>query len=214
MNDPEGVIQYRLASTPGLPERLDGLDQLIAWRRMLRLLGLLGRDPERYGGFGFGNISLRLGKIGQEGARPPFVITGSQTGHLTDFTPEHFAVVTGWDIDQNRLAARGPIRPSSEALTHAAIYEVGQATQCVMHVHSPEIWRNASALALATTAPMATHGTPRMAEEVRRVVLSEPLRGILVMLGHEDGVVAWGDSPEAAGLGLLATLAQAFRLEA
>jgi L-ribulose-5-phosphate 4-epimerase len=131
----------------------------------------------------------------------------------TSLGPEHFAVVSGWDIAHNQLEARGPVKPSSEALTHAAVYQVSQDTRCVMHVHSPEIWRHARQLALPMTAVEATCGTPRMASEVQQVVQSGPRRQLLVMQGHEDGVVAWGVSIEAAGLMLLATLAQAFRLE-
>ncbi len=212
MSDQEGVIQYQLAFTLGQPKEVEGLDELIAWRRMLRLLGLLGQDSARYMGLGFGNISLRLRHEGHSVDRSPFIITGSQTGHLVDLGPEHFAVVSGWDIAHNRLEARGPIKPSSEALTHAAVYEVSEDTYCVMHVHSPEIWRRARQLALPTTAVGATYGTPRMAREVQQVVQSEPPRRLLVMQGHEDGVVVWGGSIEAAGLTLLAVLAQAFRL--
>jgi rhamnose utilization protein RhaD (predicted bifunctional aldolase and dehydrogenase) len=53
-----------------------------------------------------------------------------------------------------------------------------------------------------------------MAEEVQQVVRSKPGHRVLVMLGHEDGVIAWGESAEAAGLALVAILAHAFRLEA
>lgn len=213
MGDLEGVIQYQLAFTPGPPENVKGLDELIAWRRILRLLGLLGQDPARYMGLGFGNLSLRPQPEGRGGNRSPFIITGSQTGNLVDFGPEHFAVVSGWDVRLNRLEARGPTKPSSEALTHAAIYEVSQDTSSVIHVHSPEIWRQARRLALPTTPAEATHGTRRMAEEVQRVVQSEPPRRLLVMYGHQDGVVAWGASAAAAGLTLLAGLAQAFRCD-
>jgi hypothetical protein len=51
MSGREGIIQYELAFTEGPPVSVDGLPELIAWRRMLRLLGLLGQDAGRYGGF-------------------------------------------------------------------------------------------------------------------------------------------------------------------
>jgi ribulose-5-phosphate 4-epimerase/fuculose-1-phosphate aldolase len=93
------------------------------------------------------------------------------------------------------------------------VYEVDGDAECVMHVHSPEIWRGARALALPRTPKAATYGTPKMAREVQHVVTSEPRRRIVVMRGHQDGVVAWGANPEAVGLTLLAALVQAFRLE-
>jgi L-ribulose-5-phosphate 4-epimerase len=214
MSETEGVIQYQLAYTAAELESTDGLDEIIAWRRMLRLLGLVGQDPVRYGGFGFGNISLCLQRESQTPDRPPFVITGSQTGHLAEFAPQNFAEVVDWDTNRNWVEARGPARPSSEALSHAAVYAASGDVGCVMHAHSPDIWRHASELPFATTPVEATCGTPRMAREVRRVVQSDPSSRILIMLGHEDGVIAWGVSAEAAGVTLLTALAQAYRLEA
>jgi ribulose-5-phosphate 4-epimerase/fuculose-1-phosphate aldolase len=211
MNDPEGGIQYELSYVLGPPADFEGLDEIIAWRKMLRRLGLLGQDETRYLGLGFGNVSLKLQAEGPSVGRPPFIITGSQTGALAELGPEHFALITDWDIHRNRLEARGPIKPSSEALTHAAVYEVGGDTCCVMHVHSPEIWRWARELALPTTSVRAAHGTPEMAREVKKIVQSRPPRRLLAMQGHEDGVLAWGGNIEAAGLTLLAGLAQAFR---
>jgi Class II Aldolase and Adducin N-terminal domain len=214
MKAQESVIQYRLGFTQAPPDPVDGLDELIAWRRILRPLGLVGQDPARYDGFGFGNISLRLQREAHTIGRPAFVITGSQTGHLADLGPEHFAEVIDWDTDENWVAARGPIRPSSEAMSHAAVYAASGDMGCVIHAHSPDIWRNADKLPFAATPVEAMYGTPRMAREVQRVVQSGPSRRILVMLGHEDGIIAWGVSAEAAGVTLLAALAQAYGLEA
>jgi len=40
------------------------------------------------------------------------------------------------------------MKPSSEALTHAAVYAASQTVKSVVHVHSPIIWRHYQALAL------------------------------------------------------------------
>jgi hypothetical protein len=213
MSEREGVIQYRLAFTRGQLADVEGIDELIVWRRMLRLLGLIGQDPARYSGLGFGNISLRVHRQGHPLERPSFVISGSQTGHLADLGPQHFAEVTDWNAEGNWVEARGPVRPSSEALTHAAIYAADKGVRCVVHAHSPEIWRSAGGLALATTPAEVTYGTPRMAEEVQRVVRSRPPLRILVMQGHEDGVIAWDVNVLDACITLLTTLAGALRLE-
>jgi hypothetical protein len=33
---------------------------LNAWRKIMYMTALIGQDPARYGGYGFGNISCRL----------------------------------------------------------------------------------------------------------------------------------------------------------
>lgn len=213
MSEDEGVIRYRLDFTEGPEEAAEGLDELVAWRRILRRLGLLGQDPGQYAGLGFGNISRRLALPAGDVDQPPFFITGSQTGGLAELGPKHFATVIGWDIDLSLVVARGPIRPSSEALTHAAVYAVGRNIHCVIHVHSPEIWRNGRRLAASSTPASAAGGTAEMARQVQQLVRSRPKERLLIMEGHPDGVIAWGETAEAAGVTLLAALARAFRLE-
>jgi hypothetical protein len=53
-----------------------------------------------------------------------------------------------------------------------------------------------------------------MAAETRRLFRDEKVRagGIFAMGGHEDGVVAFGRTAEAAGTVLLCVLARAFQL--
>ncbi|HEY8553409.1 MAG TPA: class II aldolase/adducin family protein [Burkholderiales bacterium] len=209
----EGVIKFDLAFTPdaALPEA--ELRELIAWRTILWRLGLIGRDPARYGGAGFGNVSRRLPRPADARA-PWFAISGTQTGALPALAPRHFAIVTACDPERNRVEARGPIAPSSESLTHGMLYRLDPAVAFVLHVHAPEIWRAAAALGLPRTAPEAAYGTPAMAREIERLMRAgafdrEP---VLVMGGHEDGVIAFGPSADAAGLALLATLAAALTL--
>ena len=68
-------------------------------------------------------------------------------------------------------------------------------------MHAPELWRGARALGLPTARADVPYGTPEMAHEVERLFRSAALgeHGILAMLGHEDGVIAFGPSAEAAG---------------
>ena len=214
MSDREGVIRFRLEFTEARPEAAETLVELRAWRRLLCKVGLIGQAPARYGGLGFGNLSLRLRADSPSEGQPRFVITGSQTGGYTDLGPEHFAMVVAWDIDENLVAARGPIQPSSETMTHAAIYGADEGVRCVMHAHSPDIWSRARDLGIPTTSSAATYGTPAMAREVERHVRAEPARRVVVMGGHEDGVLAWGPGVEAAGITLLTTLVRAMRHQA
>lgn len=165
---------------------------LIDWRNRLFQAGLIGHDDEH--DVGFGNISCRVA-----GARE-FVISATQTGHVTAATAEHFTRVVDYDIDANRVACRGPRMASSESLTHAAIYELDAAFLAVVHVHSRELWE-ALARRVPTTGVDVAYGTPAMAQEFGRLYRQTDLsqRRLVVMAGHEAGLVSVGSSvPEAA----------------
>lgn len=172
-------------------------------------LRLIGQDPGRYGGIGFGNVSCRA-PAADAGARGLFLVSGTQTGHLPVLGAEHYSLVTRADVAANRLEAEGPVAPSSESLTHAMLYALDARIGCVLHVHSPEIWRAADRLGLPTTPAGAAYGTPAMAEAVARLYRDGRLHsGLFVMAGHEDGVVAFGDSAEVAGRALVSILERA-----
>lgn len=211
MTEQEGVIKYRLSHQPEAPVVPAAVAELIAWRRILYRLDLIGEDPKRYGGFGFGNLSVRLPSAGS--AQYPFLISGTQTGALTELTPEHFATVIDWLPYENRILSRGPIQPSSEAMTHAGIYALDQRTRAVIHVHSPHIWQASRWLGLPQTSADADYGSPAMAQAVRDLLAlrENRRRRVFVMLGHEDGVVAFGPSLSQAGCALLSVLAEAYR---
>ncbi len=210
----EGVIKFDLEfrEAPPLPE--EALREINAWRKVLYLLRLIGQDPDRYDGFGFGNISRRLPPGAGAGGRQAFIISGTQTGGLTDLGPEHYTTVLEASPERNRLVATGPIRPSSESLTHGELYALEPSLKFIMHVHSPEIWHHAALLGLPRTEPAAAYGTPAMAAETRRLLADPAVRagGIFAMGGHEDGLVAFGRTAEAAGTVLLLTLARALQL--
>lgn len=202
----EGVSKFDLHFSPGAPPRLSWIESLNAWRTRLHELKLIGQDSERYGGVGFGNVSGRV----PAGARGLFLVSGTQTGRLPVLGAQHYSVVTRADVAANRLEAEGPVAPSSESLTHAMLYALDARVGCVLHVHSPEIWRAAARLGLPATPADAPYGTPAMAEAVGRLQRAGRLRGgVFVMAGHEDGVVAVGDSPEAAGGALVSILERA-----
>ncbi len=138
MAETEGVIKYRLDFTRGPASPRSLIDSINAWRRILYQLELVGSDPNRYGGLGFGNVSRRV-----RAGEPAFVISGTQTGHLPALGPAHYCLVSHCDPHCNAVTAQGPIRPSSEALTHGALYDADPGIQCVLHVHSPDIWNQA-----------------------------------------------------------------------
>lgn len=201
----EGVIKYRLDFRQAAPPMWDGLAELEAWRAILHRLQLVGQDPRRYGGLGFGNVSRRHPAGG-------FVISGTQTGGLAQLTAAHYCHVYECDSAANRIVAEGLLRPSSEALTHGALYGADSTIDCVLHVHSPELWARRGVLGLPATGAGTPYGTPAMAAEVAQLLVTDARGwGIFAMAGHEDGVVAFGGSPQAAGTVLVRWLARALQ---
>ena len=215
MKKEEGVIKFQLDFTPAEPLPLAQLRQINAWRKITYLLQLIGQDSDRYGGYGFGNLSRRLEPFDAPETQRRFVISGTQTGGLADLTEQHYSLVTAYYPDQNRLVAEGPIRPSSESLTHGTIYDLDQELRWVIHAHSPHIWRRAAALELPTTDAAVSYGTPEMAAEVRRLFAHTDVRKrfIFAMGGHQDGVISFGRTVAQAGNVMLTYLAQAFAMD-
>jgi len=205
----EGVIKFQLDFQPGAPPSAEVLRELNAWRCIFRGLGLLGQDPARYDGYGYGNLSRRL--PGRSDAA--FLISGTQTGHLQRLLPEHYATVHRCAPVANQLQARGQIKPSSEALSHGILYQCNPGILWVMHLHSPEIFNYRTQLELPCTDPSADYGTPEMAAEIRLLAeahdCSKP--GLLVMAGHQDGILAYG--PTAAETGRLVVEVLALALQ-
>jgi hypothetical protein len=202
----EGVIKFKLEHCAADPLPPTDLAALRAWHRICHRLGLLGREPGRYAGFAYGNLSRR--------AASGFIISGTQTAGNPDLGPGDYAEVHGWDVDANRVISRGPCRPSSESITHGMIYEAAPAN-FIVHAHSPEIWSSAGPLGLAATGAEVAYGTPEMALAVRRLFETgelAPEQGLFVMLGHEDGVVSYGTGAETAGALMVTALARALQL--
>lgn len=198
----EGVVKYRLDYIPAPPEAFPGFARLNAWRVLLHRLGLIGQDPARYGGLGYGNLSRRL-----EGET--FFITATQTGHLPLLQPEHYVRVLSASLYDNALRAQGTASPSSEALTHAALYAADAHIRFVIHVHCPEIWRQAGPLHLSVIPAEYAYGTPELARRAGEMAAACGLPGLLVMGGHEDGVLAFGAELSPTAGFLIDTLAEA-----
>jgi L-ribulose-5-phosphate 4-epimerase len=188
----EGVVKYTVQHVSTRITLPAEFGELMAWRRRLRELELIGADAQ---GIGYGNISVRLF------ASPRFLITGSQSSGLLEVDQRHFAEVSVVNLDQNALRSRGETPPSSEALTHAALYQSRGSIRAVVHVHSREIW-SAWLNKLPTTREDVAYGTPEMAYEMIRLYKRNVIReqGAVVMAGHQDGVIAYGPSlADAAG---------------
>jgi ribulose-5-phosphate 4-epimerase/fuculose-1-phosphate aldolase len=192
----EGYIKYDSDWTPGETPDSSATSLLDTWRRPLYEAGLIGHYEQF--GIGFGNLSIRFGH-GNE-----FIISGTQTGHLARTDDRHYALVTACDIATNQVSSTGPVRASSEALTHAAIYQLDDAINAVVHVHSPLLWNKLLDNA-PTTARDVSYGTPEMALEFARLYKDSDFaaQGIAVMAGHDDGIVSVGQTLEEAATRIL-----------
>ena len=117
--------------------------------------------------------------------------------------------------NRNLVESRGSVEPSSETMTHAALYDTSPAIRCVLHAHSPVVWRRARELRIPTTDASIPYGTPEMALAVQRLCDSTALSEIriLAMGGHEDGIVVFGRTPEEAGGVLLKWLSRAYEAQ-
>ena len=205
----EGVIKFNLLFTNTAPVTMDSINDLETWRGILWQHKLIGQDPSRYAGYSYGNVSKRIGSPAAPRGHIRFIISGTQTGERAHLDNTHYAIITACDTGNNRIVAEGPIRPSSESLTHGILYDLDADIGFVFHVHSKEIWDSAPKLGLPITSPSVAFGTPAMAYEVQRLFNETELanRRIFSMGGHEDGVVSFGQTAEAAGTILLDALA-------
>jgi len=165
-------------------------DELSKWRQTMFESGLIGVYSN---GIGYGNLSVRAAAGG-------FYISGTATGELPVLGQKHYSLVTSWSLSLNSLICKGRINASAESLSHAAIYESLLDVGAVIHIHHKGMWEKYISN-LPTTSPGILHGTPEMATEIANIVktLIPGQDTILVMGGHEDGIIAWGKTTDAAG---------------
>ncbi len=199
MGELEGVIKYGLDFCLSQPTT-ENLSELNCWRSILYELKLIGQDSQRYEGYGFGNLSQRCQRD-----KTQFIISGTQTGNFAELTRSHYVRVESCDVTLNHVTASGPLKPSSEALTHSMFYELDSSIECVIHVHSPELWMFGLQNEYSCTDKNVEYGTQAMASEIARLYHSGKLlqHKTLVMAGHEDGVICFGNSVNQAAMALI-----------
>ena len=186
----EGVVKYSLDFTN---EEVDIEYESIVLeecRDRLYALGLIGAYED---GIGFGNISKRYQNSDQ------FVITSTQTGHLESLSLDQYSLVKNIDFDSFKTTASGLSKPSSECITHGAIYNLDSNIDAVIHVHNEKLWDFMLKNDYLSTND-TPYGTPEMVEDVIAMYKDkEPLlNNLFVMKGHFEGIVSFGrDLPEA-----------------
>ena len=158
--------------------------EINALRDKLYGLGLIGAHDD---GVGFGNVSVRIGGSDE------FVISGSATGGLKKLSGAHYCRVVKFEFDKNYVRCVGPVRASSESLSHAAVYLSCPEVNAVVHVHCLSLWKKLDGK-VPTTSSDALYGTPEMAHDIVRLLKEGDARKerVIVMGGHEEGILAFG----------------------
>jgi L-ribulose-5-phosphate 4-epimerase len=160
------------------------------WRNFLRDKGWIGSYPD---GIGFGNISIRVRGSNQ------FFITGSATGSIPELEVKHYAFVEKCDPTRNMIWCKGMIQASAESMSHYMIYKTISRAAAVVHIHNRPLWDKFFGV-LPTTAKEVSYGTPEMAYEIERVLKLPEMdhNEVVVMGGHEEGIISYGNSLEEA----------------
>lgn len=190
----EGYIKYQcnwIKSDIIQPQQIEEINK---WRTLLFDEGYIGMYEN---GIGFGNISIRVDEN-------LFLVSGSATGGIRHLSAEHYALVTDYNFIINQLTCEGMTMASSESLTHAAIYSCSKETNAVIHVHHKEKWTRLLHHA-ATTNPSIAYGTPEMAYAIQNLILENNIGNnkLIVMGGHEEGLISFGKTLEEAASTIL-----------
>jgi ribulose-5-phosphate 4-epimerase/fuculose-1-phosphate aldolase len=202
----EGVIKFtiqdRRSGPPLAPEDYQDIEAIRAGLWQLKLIG-----HDRQADVGYGNISRRRDSGG-------FVISGTQTGFKEVLDGSDYVVVDGWDFSRNRVSCTGPCLPSSESLSHAALYQRPDVG-AVIHVHSRKLWDvliQAGALSTEEDIAYGSEALYRRLSELAGADLASgsgpdlsmagnglspaakepPLPLVIVTKGHQDGVFVSG----------------------
>ncbi len=180
----EGYVKFEVRRMAGPAPSHPDLGRLEAARTRLWDAGLLGITPD---GIGFGNVSVR--DAGEES----FVITGTATGGARRLGADGYTRVTAFDLERNAVWCTGPVKASAETMTHGVLYRADRRIRCVIHVHSRRLWNEGLAAGWPATPREAEYGTPELARALGALAARRGAdRGLVVLGGHEDGVIAYG----------------------
>ena len=182
-NQEEGYIKFNCDWEKMPLEQNNLIEELIKHRLVLYNKNLIGVFDN---GIGFGNISIRIPGTDN------FIITGSATGKQPLINADHISLVTTFDIKKNYIECCGNVKASSESLTHAAIYMLPFDINAVVHTHHKALWNKLKGI-YPTTATNAAYGTAEMAAEIVKIMMKPGRKeSVIVMGGHEDGIITFG----------------------
>ncbi len=198
----DGIIKYNFEFKRSAPLDKSLWQDIEEVRERLYALKLIGIKD----GIGYGNISQRVNKNS-------FVITGTQTGHLSSLTDKDYSLIEEFDDEKFYLRSSGAAKPSSEALTHATIYNLSDDIKAVIHIHSKKLWDFMMENDYKKTENVP-YGSKEMIDEVKRIYKNENpfLNPKFVMSGHEEGIISFGRSLKEAEMTLLEVVASYFTI--
>jgi ribulose-5-phosphate 4-epimerase/fuculose-1-phosphate aldolase len=195
----EGYVKYTSEHTPGPPVDVCNIphwEELNNVRTRLYKLGLIGVTSD---GIGFGNVSVRV-------CSEEFFISGTATGALPVLTPAEYCLVIACAFSHNRAVSTGPVQPSPESMTPGAVHHSNAGVHCVIHIHSKKFFDGMIRDNYPATPESAAYGTPEIALAIGECITrlagvnteSVHTEGMIVLAGHDEGVIAYGPSPERA----------------
>ena len=192
---PISYIKFHCTRTAGAPSATQTKD-LLRVRRKLHARRWIGVTPDD---IGYGNLSRRVGRTVR------FLISGTGTGKREKLTPRDFVFVDRYDLARNRVWCRGALDASAESMTHAAVYEADPRIKAVIHAHDRALWDRLLQTDLPCTPKEAEYGTPAIARAMRKAVRGmKRTSGVVVMGGHEEGLIAFGRTLDEAWQALTA----------
>jgi L-ribulose-5-phosphate 4-epimerase len=194
----EGYVKFQSQLHESFPPSDGELEEIYFWRDKLYRLKYIGAYEN---GIGYGNISIRS-RFTKE-----FIISGTSTGDISTLMSDHFTRVSGYNLEKNQVVCNGKVHASSESMTHAAVYDCDPAIKAVIHIHSKKYW-DILKYQLPTSNPAAKYGTPEMAQEIIHLYQHSAFKktGVMVMGGHEEGMISFGTTLAEAGNRLLAII--------
>jgi ribulose-5-phosphate 4-epimerase/fuculose-1-phosphate aldolase len=184
----EGYIKFNCNWIPSTDIPLSKVAELNVWRDKMYRKGLIG--------YILMGLALETWRMNEN----TFLISGSATGGLETLNESHYSLVTNYDLSTNSVTCKGLVKASSESLTHALIYECSATTNAVIHIHNLNAW-NKLIHQVPTSREHIAYGTPDMANEIKRLFSETPLsiEKIIVMGGHQEGIISFGKDLEEAG---------------
>jgi len=185
----EGYIKYNAVRTDGEIPLDPNWEELNDCRSALFATKLIGVYPN---GIGYGNVSSRVGT-------DQFIISGSATGSIEKLSQDHYAFVESFNLEQNSVKSIGKIDASSESMSHGAVYRALPEVKAVIHVHNRILFDWMIENSLPSTPADVPFGTPELATEIAELVVANgENHGVLVTAGHDEGVIAYGESIQEA----------------
>ncbi len=180
----EGVIKYHAVHRDGPAPTHPLLAELDEVRTYLFKLGLIGVYPD---GIGYGNVSIRHEK--------GCIISGTSSGSKKVLGSVGYCYVRSFDLQSNTVVTEGPVHASSESMTHCALYQANPQIQSVLHIHNLKLWQQLLEQNYPSTLASIAYGTVEMAQAMASLVQHlDSNAGLLVMAGHEEGIVTYGST--------------------